>query len=201
MATAGHRPERQRRDRHGTDTASGRTCGLGRAVGALPRRHATMKLAPLLRNRAAVSPVIGVVLMFAITITLAAVVGALLLGVEGQLQSDSPQATFDFEFDRDVGGSGDGWDDDDSILITHTAGDTIDSDRLAVQLGSFTPTLGGWTGDVSAGDSERIVAEADGTYEAGKVPLSEFAPGAELRVVWTGPDGEQSATLASATLS
>lgn len=71
----------------------------------------------------AVSPVIGVILMVAITVILAAVVGSLAFGL-GETRDPAPRATFDTSIE----------DDGDSALltITHEGGDGIDAARTRV---------------------------------------------------------------------
>ncbi|MEF8869094.1 MAG: type IV pilin N-terminal domain-containing protein, partial [Haloarculaceae archaeon] len=53
-----------------------------------------MQLKRLLTDDDAVSPVIGVILMVAITVILAAVIGTFVLGLGDQVQSTAPQASF-----------------------------------------------------------------------------------------------------------
>jgi flagellin-like protein len=109
----------------------------------------------------AVSPVVGVVLLVAITVVLAAVVGAFALGV-GEGQRETPQATFDFEVVLEGSGQ------PDEMRVTHATGDTIPGDELyltasvQVQHESGSPgpedrlsfaDLGAAGDGVSAGDS------------------------------------------------
>ena len=113
----------------------------------------------------AVSPVIGVVLMTAVVVILAAVVGAFATGVFGG-QTDAPQAAFSYD-------SGD---------LTMDSGENIPSDQLTVTTDG-SEAAGSWTGsgDVSAGDA----------YDFDSDP----ADGATIRVIWTSEDGGNSATL------
>jgi flagellin-like protein len=55
-----------------------------------------IKLTTLLSDERAVSPVIGVILMVAITVILAAVIGTFVLGLGQNVQS-TPSASFDFD--------------------------------------------------------------------------------------------------------
>jgi flagellin-like protein len=73
----------------------------------------------------AVSPVIGIILMVAITVILAAVIGTFVLGLGDSVQS-APQATFDYETNETNNGT------IDQITITHQGGDSIDPARLEV---------------------------------------------------------------------
>ena len=159
-----------------------------------------MQLKRLLTDDEAVSPVIGVILMVAITVILAAVIGTFVLGLGDQVQNTSPQASFNFDFDDGSGGS-------DVLTITHDGGDSITASqlfvastqpfrqgdgntstgttatRLATTIGSTTT---GYTqsGDVTAGNSISITA-------AGSDELND----ATVRMVWEGQSGDQTATL------
>jgi flagellin-like protein len=79
----------------------------------------------------AVSPVIGVILMVAITVILGAVIGSFVLGIGGDINetpqvrlgvSDAPDTVEDAETDSD--------DDDGLFVIEHSGGDTIEADNL-----------------------------------------------------------------------
>jgi len=130
-----------------------------------------MDLKQLLNDDDAVSPVIGVILMVAITVILAAVIASFVLGLGDQAQNPTPQASFDFDYDST----------NDNLDITHDGGDSIDSARLS--LGgdaSGTP----WSGTVDAGTTV--------TYDT-----SGNSAGDTVSVIWTDADEETSSTLAS----
>ena len=86
-------------------------------------KHATttMDLKKLFTEERAVSPVIGVILMVAITVILAAVIGAFVLGLGGETQ-ETPQASLSFELDES----------NDEVTIEHRGGDTLDTSTLNV---------------------------------------------------------------------
>ena len=71
----------------------------------------------------AVSPVIGVILMVAITVILAAVIGTFVLGLGDQLGDTAPQASFTIDGEN---GS--------VINVTKTGGQTIDSADLTLSI-------------------------------------------------------------------
>ena len=71
----------------------------------------------------AVSPVIGVILMVAITVILAAVIGTFVLGLGDQLGDTAPQASFDIESSNDT-----------SVNITKTGGQAIPVDDLVLSV-------------------------------------------------------------------
>ena len=141
-----------------------------------------MNIKELFTDDSAVSPVIGVILMVAITVILAAVIGSFVLNLGGSLQQTAPQASFGFDYDTD----GDG-----NVTITHESGDSIEADRLTTA-GMANESVP-WTntslseGDtVSAGTSATFDNTADWTGET-------------VRVVWESENGENSATLSQST--
>ncbi len=96
----------------------------------------------------AVSPVIGVILMVAITVILAAVIGTFVLGLGDQIQSTTPQASFGF----------DTADNKHKVTIAHESGDSIDASNLKiVSTVSFNTSEDGSPG---SGFDSRTWAEA-----------------------------------------
>ena len=86
-----------------------------------------MDLKKLFTDERAVSPVIGVILMVAITVILAAVIGAFVLGIGGD-QEQTPQASISLDLDPDAG----------EIEIAHNGGQTLELDDVGMSLnGSF----------------------------------------------------------------
>jgi len=147
-----------------------------------------MQFSKLFDDDRAVSPVIGVILMVAITVILAAVIGTFVLGLGDQLQATTPQASFGFDTS----------DSKTVVTITHESGDTIDANNLEVKAATtFNDTDDGtfetgnsatWnqlTGDdsVSAGSTASIGANTE-----------DFA-GDTIRVVFSNPDSDSSSTL------
>jgi flagellin-like protein len=85
-----------------------------------------MKLTNLLSDSddsRAVSPVIGVILMVAITVILAAVIGTFVLGLGDSVES-APQASFDFSYDTDTG----------NVDIRHRGGDNLDPANVEIRI-------------------------------------------------------------------
>ena len=116
-----------------------------------------------------VSPVIGVILMVAITVILAAVIGAFVLGLGDQVSNNAPQASFSFDFGTD------------NVTVTHTGGDDIESDNL--ELSSPNDTIKFANGTVRTGISQEIPYNSSDT----------------IRVIWTNPAGGSSNVLAERT--
>jgi len=147
-----------------------------------------MEFKNLLDDEKAVSPVIGVILMVAITVILAAVIGTFVLGLGDQVQSTTPQASFGFEASGDK----------TTVTVTHETGDSIDAADLSV---SATDAMVG-TGDsndnsepwssvgsgdpVSAGDSATVEYDGSDTNNWG---------GETIRVIYSSPDSDSSSTL------
>jgi FlaG/FlaF family flagellin (archaellin) len=83
-----------------------------------------MQVHALFRRDDAVSPVIGVILMVAITVIMAAVVGGFLVGIDSG--DAAPQSTW--ETDEITDGNGNAV----AVEITHTGGSTIDPETVGV---------------------------------------------------------------------
>jgi flagellin-like protein len=150
-----------------------------------------MQVKQLLTEDRAVSPVIGVILMVAITVILAAVIGTFVLGLGQNVQS-TPQASFNFNFD------GNGF-----VDVTHEGGDRLQAGDNTKYL-NVTSTDGDtavWVtpgGSVPSGfsgpDNATTSVGAGSTYS----DYSHGGNGATVRVTWTGENGQSTATLGSA---
>jgi|AntRauTorcE11898_2_1112593.scaffolds.fasta_scaffold08805_4 flagellin-like protein len=106
-----------------------------------------MQLKNLFADENAVSPVIGVILMVAITVILAAVIGAFVLGIGGS-QETAPQASFQWNSAGDT--------------VLHGGGDQLDGGQLSASgegcsLGSGNVNT---ASDITAGDD--VVTGAGG---------------------------------------
>jgi len=140
-----------------------------------------MNLKELFTDDSAVSPVIGVILMVAITVILAAVIGSFVLNLGGSLGQSAPQASFGFDYNTTS----------NSTTITHQTGDSIEAERLTTAgmnnaSVAWTNTSLSSSDTVSAGTSARFDNDADWGGET-------------VRVVWESEDGENSATLTTST--
>ena len=164
-----------------------------------------MNFKQLFGDEDAVSPVIGVILMVAITVILAAVIGTFVLGLGEQVQSNSPNAQFEFDYDNSS----------DTMDITHTSGDEVSQDNFVVSSseGEFctdgsgacvSQNVGG-SGDSFAGnDSDgnavpNTDADAGTTYTISNTHELRNDAGitdGTVRVVWESSDGGNSDVLA-----
>ena len=132
-----------------------------------------MKLKQLITDDDAVSPVIGVILMVAITVILAAVIASFVLGL-GDTTNTTPSASFDSDFD----GS--------ELTISHQSGDTLDVDRIETKV-TNDPSGSASVTDFSASVS-KITSGASAT-------VSSLDGDETVKVVWTSDSGDSSSTL------
>lgn len=120
----------------------------------------------------AVSPVIGVILMVAITVILAATVGTFVLGTTDGIGETSPQVSVSVE-DVDTA--------TDTITIKHNGGEEFTQDnteeiRVLVE-GSQEASLTGSSVEFSAGEEKEITAGNSGVVDDDTIT-----------VVWVGTD-------------
>jgi flagellin-like protein len=138
-----------------------------------------MELKNIFTDEDAVSPVIGVILMVAITVILAAVIGTFVLGLGDQVQNNAPQATFSFDY-QDGGPY--------TVVATHDGGDTFteqNTNSLTLQDADGSETTDfALSGGVSAGDSAQI---------------TDVDANTDVRIIWTSANGGNTATVASGT--
>jgi len=85
----------------------------------------------------AVSPVIGVILMVAITVILAAVIGTFVLGLGDQVQSTTPQASFGFDQTTETVTHENNSSSSDVpvVTVTHETGDSIAESDISLNVG------------------------------------------------------------------
>jgi len=161
-----------------------------------------MDLKTLIHDDDAVSPVIGVILMVAITVILAAVIASFVLGLGDQASNTTPQASFSFDYD--ASGS------NDILTITHDGGDTIDAERLNATVSGATDDGGsndatfGNTGSNNGGELYNSTTyddvQAGSTYDLNSEDFDQSdldLSGATVRIVYTAESGDQSSTLAT----
>ena len=134
-----------------------------------------MRFKELFTEKQAVSPVIGVILMVAITVILAAVVGSFVLGLAGDVSESAPTAQISFEYDSP------------EVTLIHDGGSSFSSDSVRLTgSGGTDDNLEDWgNGQVSAGDSVTV-----------EIPDED--EGNTLRVIWQG--SSTSATIARSTV-
>jgi flagellin-like protein len=167
-----------------------------------------MQLKQLLNDDRAVSPVIGVILMVAITVILAAVIGTFVLGLGDQISQTTPSASFSFDYDADSGA-----DPVDSLTIAHSGGDTLSNSETYITISGASATASGgadvsdqvnsqfnWSdiggsGEISAGTSAIINNDNVNDAITDDVDTELDLSGATVRVVWQAAEGDSSAQL------
>jgi len=144
-----------------------------------------MNLKQLLNDDDAVSPVIGVILMVAITVILAAVIASFVLGL-GDSQQQTPTASFDYDYDSSATGTTTG------LTITAESGDDIQSDRVTIT----GPALGS---DKNFHDDGSLSGGGDDITSGTKVDINadELTAGEEVRITWSAEDQDSSTTLST----
>jgi len=124
----------------------------------------------------AVSPVIGVILMVAITVILAAVIGTFVLGLGDSLGDNQPTAQLNADIDYDS----------ENVTIEHSGGDSIESGELRVVVnidGSEIESNSNYDSRLSVGDT--ITGSiADGSGTGGPAAGSEV----RIRVIHQSSD-------------
>ena len=109
----------------------------------------------------AVSPVIGVILMVAITVILAAVIGTFVLGLGDSLGDNQPSA----QISADISEGGDGT---ASVTFEHNGGDSIDTGALRVVVDG--------TSDNTRAENTSVFASR---FSVGDTESSDFGDGTE----------------------
>ena len=148
-----------------------------------------MNLKELFTEDRGVSPVIGVILMVAITVILAAVIGAFVLGLGDQASESAPQASFDYNFNSN-----------DSVNVTHGGGDDIDRSNIDLTIGDDTIlesgedqtnddyTVSNWDDPITTGNTIDIAVDD-----------ADDPTGETVRIIWSSPGGGSSNTLSDRT--
>lgn len=134
-----------------------------------------MKLNDLFTDDRAVSPVIGVILMVAITVILAAVIGAFVLGLGGSTEA-APQASFQCN-------SGD---------LVHNGGDTLVAGTLTADYNNGSAQTGAAVG-AQTGTLNGATLNADSEFNAGDTIVEGF----NGNLVWSGSSSDQTQVLRS----
>jgi|APHM01.1.fsa_nt_gi archaeal flagellin N-terminal-like domain len=133
-----------------------------------------------------VSPVIGVILMVAITVILAAVIAAFVLGL-GDTNGSTPNVTWEYDYDQST----------NQTEVQMTGGDSFDPARVTV------------TGDIDSSTTDSANITSDGAsladvddfdpgdrFTAGdSVTVNVTGVGFEFDLVFTSEDGGTSSTI------
>lgn len=147
-----------------------------------------MQLKEFLTDDDAVSPVIGVILMVAITVILAAVIGAFVLGIGGE-QETAPQATIDLSTDTE----------DNNITATHRGGDTF-NEQNTQELYIRGPGIDVSELTLSDNSSDELPWSSGQDIEFNASAGNGLQNDEEVRLVWEGTEGSTS-TLRTADVN
>jgi archaeal type IV pilus assembly protein PilA len=119
------------------------------------------------KDEEAVSPVIGVILMVAITVILAAVIAAFVFGLGGSQQA-APTASIVAQNNADTQGT--------DMKIVHRGGDTLKDAEWKVSVvpatGAYSPIFVVGNGTFSVGSQIRVNSTTEGTAVATNQSLS-----------------------------
>lgn len=153
----------------------------------MTERDSKLDIKALFADEGAVSPVIGVILMVAITVILAAVIGTFVLGLGQSVQTTAPQASFSMDVTNgsyNVEATHDGGDGISATDLNISASTSIEDDSSNAGTSLSWSGWNGISGDVTAGDTVNVSQE-NGNSLAGET----------LRVVWNSPESDKSQTL------
>ena len=136
-----------------------------------------MKPMKLFTDDRAVSPVVGVALLIAITVILAAVIGGVVLGI-GTGGVDTPTAQLNAELDPD----------NNETTIHHNGGEPLPEDQIIVRVGNTDYEM---SEDLTAGNSitQAELEEPDGTA------FGTFTEDDEIVVLWDDPNSDSTTVL------
>jgi len=115
-----------------------------------------------------VSPVIGVILMVAITVILAAVIGTFVLGLGDQVSQTAPQATLSPEGTQSVEG-------DVAIVLSHGGGDDIQSGETDIVVDGTPSFKYESTGSGTLSTANQLVIWGNGTARWGGDPVTTYS--------------------------
>lgn len=156
-----------------------------------------MQVKRLWTDNRAVEPVIGVILMVAITVILAAVIATFVLGLGEDVEEINPEASFQFSLDEgaDPGEVTDdfGYDESDGVpadaallTIQHNGGDAIDAGELFVR-GDVSYGSGPWSEHDAYGPNSEITA--------GDRITVWIDPADRVEIIWESRDTDLAAIL------
>ncbi len=114
-----------------------------------------------------VSPVIGVVMMIAVTVMLAAAISTFALDM-GSEPAVPPQASWDFE-----------WDGETNLTVAHDGGEPVDGSEVRIDAASI--------------DEQAWLSETPLMWQLGDqatYDLGDLDPGDEIQLIWEPGDAE-----------
>ncbi|PAU82843.1 hypothetical protein CK500_11970 [Halorubrum salipaludis] len=156
-----------------------------------------------IREDRAVSKVVGVVLMTAIVIVLAATVATMLTGFAGMLSDPAPQVVFSFEYDDDVEDPNTEYHPsipsgaEEVLAVRHAGGEQLDPDhievitRITTDDGDVIEHRDLWSEASTGEDSALTVTGAMYPYAGGSHSLK----GGNVTILWQDPETDTGVIL------
>lgn len=143
----------------------------------------------------AVSPVIGVILMVAITVILAAVIGTFVLGLGDRISQAQPNAQFDFDYTETSGNN-------DKVEIAHDGGDGVESNQLTVTIGGDDAwDSGSFVGDFTAGSSWSGKLTAGSSLTIKEASVDSITDGETVKIIWSADGSDKTAVIGEGEVS
>jgi len=150
-----------------------------------------MNVENLFHDDDAVSPVIGVILMVAITVILAAVIASFVLGLGDTADEAQPNSSFSYDLDNDT----------PELTITLTDGDTVTAEEIVLRGDAADTPLAGAGAGSNIGDFNGPTISGSDTWDVGQSETIDLDTGTsdtlELRIVWEEVGGDNAATLSA----
>jgi flagellin-like protein len=139
----------------------------------------------LLTDEGAVSPVIGIILMVAITVILASLVGVFAVGTFGENSQDAPQIVFQYDYDEA----------NDELTIRHQSGDVVDGATLTFQKQDGTD-LGDWSAATEVRAGSTATFGPGSSASPSSVDSEPIKPDDTVLIVWNQQEqGEDTAVI------
>ncbi|WP_135851292.1 type IV pilin [Halorussus salinus] len=146
-----------------------------------------MNLKNLFSDEDAVSPVIGVILMVAITVILAAVIGTFVLGLGDRVSQASPSATFTFDYSENGGNI--------TVDVVHDGGDAVTADQVNVSVGGQNVYGNGKLVDNSGSVNSSFPSSDITAGDTLTINSSTFANGDTVKVIWHASGSDKTAVI------
>lgn len=142
----------------------------------------------------AATPVIGIVLMIAVAVILAALISPQMLALSRESGEAGPQLVVDFDYDTSVSGAEpDSWGNTKGsttglLTITHAAGEGVPAGRLTV--------VGLADGDQAFTNADNTNALDDGEFDSGDELTVWVHEDDVIRIVWDSREGTKTTAVA-----
>ena len=164
-----------------------------------------MNLKQFFDDEDAVSPVIGVILMVAITVILAAVIATFVLGLGEQISETSPNTSFSLDYENS-GPAEDSWGGnptatsgslDGNLTITHSGGPNINAEQLSIAGSSrdFSGSGNSWADTNGIGGTSDPQYAPGDEVSAGDSIVVGVSGGDTVSIVWENEEGAESSVL------